>query len=322
MILQRLRRAWNHFFFTPQSPVPIAIFRILFGICVSATVMLMHADWLEWFGVHGWVSLSTMTAIEPGPRLNLFTIMPQDDHWIAAFFWVFLVFAFLLTVGLWTRLSSVVIFLCLNSIQQRNLFMIHGGDTFLRVTGFFLIFAPAGAAFSLDRLWRVRRGLEGPEISPRAPWAQRMIQFELALLYFTSFWWKMKGDTWPNGTALYYVMHLHSLSRFPVPGWIQYPVILKAGSWFTLALEFGLGVLIWFRPFRYPLLLLGLGFHLCLEYAFNIPMFQWDILTAYVLFIDPADLQRLWRFIRRDLPGGSDMRRDTAGAGEAADIPA
>ncbi len=291
--------AWEHFFFTPQSPVPIALFRILYGICVSATVILLHADWLEWFGVHGWIRLSTMTKVEPGMRLNLFTVMPQDDRWIAAFFWIFLGFALLLTAGLWTRVSSVAVFLCLTSIQQRNLFITHGGDTFLRVAGFFLMFAPAGAAFSLDRLIRVRRGLEGDAIAPRAPWAQRMIQLELALMYFASFCWKLKGDTWLHGTALYYVIHLHSIARFPIPGWIQHPAILRMGSWFTLLLEFSLGVLIWFRRVRYPLLLIGVLFHLCLEYALNLPMFEWDVLSAYVLFVDPADIERAWSGIEQ-----------------------
>lgn len=297
MTLQSVREAWDEFFFAPQSPIPIALFRIFYGICVSATVILLHSDWLEWFGVHGWVSLSTTRTVEPGLRLNLFSVMPQDDRWIAAFFWIFLGFAVLLTVGLWTRISSAAVFLSLASIDQRNLFIDHSGDTFLRVAGFFLIFAPAGAALSLDRLIRVRKGLEGPEISPRAPWAQRMIQFELALLYLVSFWWKMKGHTWLNGTALYYVTHLHSIKRFPLPGWIQYPGILKAGGWFILVLEFCLGTLIWFRRLRYPLLLLGLLLHLSIEYAINIPMFQWDVLTAYILFVDPADLDRVWRVI-------------------------
>ena len=286
--------AWEHFFFTPQSPVPIALFRILYGICVSATVVLLHSDWLEWFGVHGWIRLSTMTAVEPGMRLNLFTVMPQNDRWIAAFFWIFLGFALLLTAGLWTRVSSVVVFLCVTSIQQRNLFITHGGDTFLRVAGFFLMFAPAGAAFSLDRLIRVRRGLEGNAVARSAPWAQRMIQLELALMYFASFCWKLKGNTWLHGTALYYVIHLQSIARFPIPGWIQHPAILKIGSWFTLLLEFSLAILIWFRRLRYPLLLIGVLFHLCLEYALNLPMFEWDVLSAYVLFVDPADIERVW----------------------------
>ena len=82
-------------------------------------------------------------------------------------------------------------------------------------------------------------------------------------------------------------------------GWVQYPAILKMGSWLTLAFELCMGVLIWFRPFRYPLLLLGLLFHLCLEYALNLPMFEWDILAAYVLFVEPADLERVWRAIHQ-----------------------
>jgi hypothetical protein len=292
MTLRELRKSWDHFFFTPQSPLPIALFRILYGICVSATLVLLHADWLNWYGVGSWVSLSAIRQTEPGIRLNLFAIMPQDDRWIAAFFWVFLACALLLIAGLWTRLSSVAVFLCLTSIQQRNLLILHGGDVFLRIAGFFLIFAPAGAALSLDRLIRLRRGLEGPEIKPRSPWAQRMIQIELSLLYLTSFWWKMKGHSWLDGTALYYVTHLHSIARFPLPRWIQSAAILKIGSWFTLALEFSLGVLIWFRRFRYPVLLLGLLFHLSIEYALNLPMFSWDVLTAYILFVDPSDLAK------------------------------
>jgi hypothetical protein len=296
--LQGLRRAWDQFFFAPQSPIPIAAFRILYGICVSATVILLHSDWLAWFGVHAWVTSSTMRTIEPGVRLNLFTIMPQDDRWVAALFWVLLVFAVLLTIGCFTRLSSIAVWLCLASIQQRNLFITHGGDTFLRVTGFFLMFAPAGAALSIDRLIRVRRGIEGREIQPKAPWAQRMIQFELAFVYIISFWWKVTGHTWLNGTALFYVIHLHQIQRFPLPRWVQFPIVLRLGSWFTLGLEFCLGTLIWVRRFRYPLLLVGLLFHLCLEYGLNLPMFQWDILTAYVLFIDPEDLTRLWARLR------------------------
>ncbi len=299
MSLRAALKAWNEFFFAPQSPIPIALFRILYGLNVSITLILLHSDWLNWYGVNGWVTLETMTKVEPGVRLNLFKLIPQDDRWIEAFFWFFLGFAALLTLGLCTRVSSVVVFLCLTSLHQRNLYINHGGDTFLRIAGFFLVFAPAGAVLSLDRLIRLRTGKEGVEISPRPPWAQRMIQFELALLYFVSFCWKSMGDPWVNGTALYYVTHLTEIQRFPVPDWIQHPFIEKLETWFTLALEFSLGILIWFKELRYPLLVLGLLFHLCLEYAFNIPMFQWDVLSGYVLFIDPSDLKRMWHFTRR-----------------------
>ena len=290
--------AWNGFFFAEQSPTPLALFRIAYGMAVIATLFLLHADWIAWYGPNAWVRLSTIRTMEPGPRLNLFTIIPQSDSWVRILFWVFLISAVCLACGLFTRVNSIIVFACLASIQQRNLLILHGGDTFLRVTGFFLMFAPAGAALSVDRLIRIWRGEEGAEIQPRRPWAQRMIQFELALLYFAGFCSKIEGGSWVQGTALYYVYHLDELQRFPIPPWFFRPAILRLATWFALVFEFSMGVLIWIKELRYPLLALGVLFHLSLEYSLNIPMFQWDVLAAYILFVDPVDLTRFWNWIR------------------------
>jgi len=296
-----LVEAWNAFFFAEQSPTPVALFRIVYGVLVSATLLLLRPDWLAWFGSHAWLSLPTMHQLEPGPRLDLFAVIPQNDTLIAALFWIFLASAILLTIGFLTRFNTVLVFLCLNSIQQRNLYIDHGGDTFLRVAGFFLIFAPAGAAFSVDRLIRIWRGKEDAAIGPRSPWAQRMIQFELSLLYFVTFCWKIQGVAWIHGTALYYVFHLEELQRFPLPPWLLQPMMLRLATWFTLALEFSLGVLIWVKKLRYPLLAIGLLFHLFLEYSTNVPLFQWEVLSAYILFIDPADIDRATNWFRSHL---------------------
>jgi Vitamin K-dependent gamma-carboxylase len=291
-------QAWNDFFFKEQSPTPVALFRIFYGVMVVTTLLLLRPDWLNWYGPHPWTSWWTMHLLEPGPRLNLFMVIPQTDAWINAFFWIFLASAILLTFGFLTRLNSVTVFACLASMQQRNLYITHGGDTFLRLAGFFLMFAPAGAALSIDRLIRVWRGKEGAAVRPRAPWAQRMIQIELALMYFATFCWKIQGAMWIQGTALYYVYHLDELHRFPLPSWFLRPFVLKLGGWAALALEFSLGVLIWLKKLRYYILALGVIFHLWLEYSINIPLFQWDILTAYILFVEPADLTRVWNWIR------------------------
>jgi Vitamin K-dependent gamma-carboxylase len=302
MTLSSVLKAWNAFFFEPRSPIPVSLFRIFYGFMVVATLLLLRPDWLAWYGTHAWVTLTTMRLVEPGPRLNLFTVIPESDSWVEALFWVSLISAVMLTIGFLTRLNAVIVFVCLASIQQRNLYILHGGDKFLRVAGFFLMFAPAGAAFSLDRVIRVWRGKEGAEIPPRSLWAQRMIQFELSLLYFVTFWWKSNGVMWVNGSALHYISHLEELWRFPMPSWALQPTILKFGTWFTLALEFSLGVLIWFRELRYLVLVMGLLFHLTLEYWLNIPLFQWDILSAYILFIDPEDLKRAWVWLRERSP--------------------
>jgi len=97
---------------------------------------------------------------------------------------------------------------------------------------------------------------------------------------------------------MYYILHLDEFKRFPIPAWFLHPLMLKLESWSALVLEFSLGVLIWVKELRYIVLTLGLLFHLSLEYALNIPLFQWDILSAYILFIDPADITRAWDWLR------------------------
>jgi len=299
MSFQWLITKWNDFFFEKQSPLPVALFRIIYGMLVVSTLLQLRPDWLNWYGVHGWVSMSTVLKLEPGSRLNLFSIIPQSDAWISAVFWLALGSAILLTAGLFTRMNSVLVFLFLTSIQQRNLYITHGGDTFLRLAGFFLIFAPAGAALSLDRLIRVRRGKDRSASPLQSAWAQRLLQVQLSLLYLTAFLYKIKGAPWFQGTALFYIYHLEDLKRFPVPQWFFRPIVLQLASWAALAIEFSLGTLIWVKQFRYWLLTLGLLFHLWLEYSLNIPLFQWDVLSAYVLFVDPADIARVGDRIRQ-----------------------
>jgi len=38
-------------------------------------------------------------------------------------------------------------------------------------------------------------------------------------------------------------------------------------------------------------------FHLWLEYSINVPLFEWDVFSAYVLFVEPNDMARFWNWI-------------------------
>lgn len=293
MTLRSLRAVVSDFFLKPVSPYPVAVFRILFGLCACGTLLLLHSEWLNWFGVHGWVSMETIARAESGFRLNLFSAVPEDDGWIGGLYWLFLAASISLTLGLGTRISSVIVFLSLNSLNQRNPLILHGGDAFLRSAGFFLMFARSGAVLSVDAAIRRMRQPRGGDTAPLIPpWPQRLIQIQIAVIYLASFWWKAKGNTWWDGTALFYVLNLREIRRFPTPHFFTHLWILRAGSWAAMAFELLFPLLVWFRTFRNPLLIAGLCFHLSLEYALNIPMFQWDMLAAYVLFMDLDWLQR------------------------------
>ena len=196
-----------------------------------------------------------------------------------------------------TRFSSVAVYICLGSIQVRNGFILNSGDTLMLVTGFFLMFAPAGAAFSVDHWLRVRRGREPKIVQVFSPWAQRMLQIQTSIVYLSTFYWKSMGVLWMNGTAVYYAMRLDDFHRFPVPT-LHSLFLIRSLTWLTLLIEFALAVLIWFKELRYPVLLAGLALHVGIEYAMNIPLFEWMIVATYVNFIEPEDLSRMWNWAR------------------------
>ena len=303
-----IRRAWNRFFFEPESPSPIGIYRFLVGLLLLANYALMYPDILIWFGQRGTLTPATGLRVSGGAGLNLLKLLPQSDAWVQIFFIFSCLVALTLMVGLFTRISAVLVFVTLVTLHHRNPVILNGGDSFLRVVCFFLIFSQAGAAFSVDRLIRLARGKEAGPPKARAPWAMRMIQIQLAFVYFYAFVWKAMGTMWIGGTAVYYTSRLAEFWRFPVPYVFEHMWTIKLWTWSTLALEFALGTLVWIKEFRYWVLLGGVLLHAGIDYSMNIPLFGFIMCAAYITFVEPSDLHRFWALVTERINKAAKVR--------------
>jgi uncharacterized membrane protein YphA (DoxX/SURF4 family) len=299
-VIGRLLRAWDRFLLEPVSPVPIAVYRILFGTLVFVNGLLLLPDVAIFFGEQGVLPMDAALRYTRTPRLNVLAWLPNDERWLYGFFAIYLGASVCLAAGVLTRFSAALVFVSLATLHHRNMVVLNSADTFLRVASFCLIFSAAGRALSVDRWLRVRRGLEPPGgPPPAAPWAQRLIQIQLAIAYLATVRWKLAGHTWVDGTAVYYATRLHEFWRFPVPYVFDHLWTIKLMTWGTLAVEVALGTLVWFRRLRYPVLLAGLLLHLGLEYSMNIQLFQWVMISTYVLFVEERDLRRALAWLSR-----------------------
>jgi Vitamin K-dependent gamma-carboxylase len=295
-MLRLIVTSWDDFFFKPQRPTPVALFRIFYGLLNIANLALLRPEWLTWYGRHAFMSMQTLDRFSKGARLNLFVLLPQTDFAVNVFFWIFMACAISLTVGFMTRFTCVAVYLCLMSIHERNDYILNGADTVMTVTGFFLMFSAAGGVLSVDRLRRIWAGREGPEIPLYSPWAQRMIQLQISIGYISTFGAKMLGKTWRNGTAIYYVLHLDGFRRFPVP-FANRLIATKLMTWGTLVIEFSAGFLVWIRELRYAVLVAAFLLHMSIEYSMNLPIFEWIMVSTYVTFLYPEDLSKAWSWI-------------------------
>ncbi|MBX9668025.1 MAG: DCC1-like thiol-disulfide oxidoreductase family protein [Candidatus Obscuribacterales bacterium] len=300
----RLQRWWQSFWFDPTSPTPMGLFRILVGV-IALQCLLVHllADWHLYFGDRSLIPIESMIGNywRNDPYFDLMLLLPPGEIWRWYFFWFSVIVTVMMTVGLFTRFSSIMAVLCMISLQSHFLINQNSGDNFLRIAMVFVALSHAGDAFSIDNLLKSMRqdwrkvGFR-PPLS--APWAQRMIQMQLSIAYFHTWWCKIQGAEWNDGTAVYYASRYDDIMRFPLPFLLDDIYIIKILTWGTLFVELALCTLIWWRVTRYYVLLLGLSLHMGIEYTMNLPMFEWLFMISFVLFIYPEDLTRSWNLAK------------------------
>lgn len=300
MTLRALWHWWNEVWFAPQPVTPVALYRIFLGLLVLQWGMLMWPNLLVFFGSKAIVSAESAAKWAQGPTLNALLLLPPDDSFLVAFFGLVMIAAACLTAGLFTRLSAFIVFVGLTSFYFRNPFVLHSGDTFLRIAAFLLFLSPCGEALSLDNLVRVALARDPRSVGcpTHAPWAQRLLQFNVAVVYADAFWTKIVSDQWLDGLSVYYTSRLEQFKRLPVPFLFDNVWTCRLLTWYTLTIEGCMWTLVWFKEVRYYVLLAALVFHLGLDWSMNIPQFQFIMITALITFVDPQDLDRLMARLR------------------------
>jgi hypothetical protein len=339
-------RGVDHYWFGRGSPVSLAVFRIVFASLAFINLAMISIDFKAWFSESGYVP-QRLQQLDSGvlvsnfnlfgrtfdlgfhpPRINLLAYVVDDR--ISAIFYALVMLAALLTaIGLWTRISSILLAVGIVSLHHRNMLILHGGDTVLRVGVLYLALAPCGLACSLDRLIGQWKGRIGPEMPMVSLWSQRLISFNVALVYFTTFWHKLGfGTHWKDLTATWYPARLNEFDRFPVPAFFDDVPAVYVSTLATLAIELALGTIVFYRPARRYVLFGGLMLHGSIEYSMNIPLFAFVMCAMYISFYDGEEItawakrvgEKLARFRASVFaPAGTQLRPGPALALESLD---
>lgn len=299
MTTSDIRAGWNRFFHEPAPATTMALVRVFYGLLLLIYAALVSADLMVWYSDQGVLPLESAKLIPGGRGVNLLYYLPNTDLTIKLFFSAFVLSAFCVTIGFCTRTMSVIAYLLILSLHNRNVMLLHSGDFFLRMMGFWLLFGDCGRAISVDRLIRIARGRESQEIPMISQWPVRMIQIQCALLYANAVLWKIRGQVWLDGTAIYYTSRLAEFWRFPTPYVFEHMWTIKLLTWGTLIIEGALGVLVWLKDLRYWVLLGGVLLHLGIDWTMNIPLFAPVMIASYLSFVPPADLDRVFAWMRQ-----------------------
>lgn len=307
------KKSWlsrvDEYWFGHGSPTTIGLFRAIMSSLIFINLSMIAVDWRMWFSERGFVpeAISKIYLGNVGLSGNLFSF-PFDFHasvprlnilsgvtndWLSLSIYVGIMLATLLcALGMWTRVTSILMAIGVVSIHHRNGLILHGGDTVMRVAALYIAIAPSGAACSLDRLFALWKGKIGPGPVRVSLWSQRLLAYNTALIYLTTFWHKYGfGSHWRDMTATWYPARLHEFDRFPVPGFVNNPPFIYFTTFFTLAVELALGTLVFYRPLRKWVLLGGVMLHAYIDYSMNIPLFSYLMVSLYISFYEGVEIE-------------------------------
>lgn len=284
---------FNRWMFGYGSPVAFGLFRALMGSLIFINLVMVGIDFDAWFSERGYVPWQVAERWLGNPRFDLIGGV-TDTRIVAAFYVLVTVAALFTALGLFTRPASIITALGILSLHHRNPIILHGGDTVLRACAVYLAVGPSGAACSLDRWLKLRKG-KAPAIPEMVSmWPQRLVQYQVAVIYVTTVWAKWQGSHWRDGTATWYPTFLREFERFPVPEFMRHQPVLAITTYGTLLTELALGTLVFYRPFRKWVLLAGLLMHGYIEYSMNIPLFAFAMCSMYVTFYDGDEVSTWW----------------------------
>jgi hypothetical protein len=288
-------KAWNIFWFRPISARPLGVFRVLLGLIVLAHLVIVGCDLDHWMTDQG-VLQGDEARIVAGPLRWSPLNWVQDPITVRVFMASTAVVAVAVIVGWHSRVSSVVLYLMMLSIHHRNILTNCGPDSLLMILLFYLMFSPSGASYSLDaRRESKRRGTLAEPII--IPWAVRLIQVQMCMIYFSTSVFKANGATWLDGTAIHFVLQNVEVRRFNHEWLCQYPLFINFLTYISLLIEFGLVFLLWFRPTRFWAAMSGVALHIGAMLTVNVPLFGELMTVCYLTFLTPSELETFLRVV-------------------------
>jgi hypothetical protein len=285
----------NRFLFGPISARPLGVFRIVFGVLLLVYLALMSVEFDHWYTGAG--LLQGTEAIEAAGPLRFSPLQYVNDPTIAHVFFAFTVLvAVAFTVGWHTRMMSILLYLSMLSLYHRNVGSNGGPDAVPAILTFYMMLCPCGAACSLDALRAARK--RGTAAEPLiTPWAVRLLQMQICLIYFQSCVIKCQGPMWMSGTTVHYILFLREFRVFDMEWLAQYPLVINAMTHGALLIEFSLAFWLWFRPTRRWAILGGVLLHMGIRPILNVPGFGEVMIASYLTFLAPDELDALLRFL-------------------------
>ncbi len=297
---ERFGNAWNRFWFTPRDALALSVMRVLVGLIALYAIGTFSADLVRFFGPHGLTPTDTVQTWI-GNRYGFSYLDPlqsSTELWIAHL--AGLVVLVLFTIGLWTRITSVLAAIVVLSYIHRAPMLTAEFEWILALLMVYLCLAPTGDYLSVDAWRRKRRLADLPAYQrdqllpkPRAMTtiATRLIQVHLTLVYLSMGLSKLDGalgDVWWGGTAIWWMAARPEQRIVDLTGPLHNHIyVINLWTHLTVLFELSFPVLVWNRLARPLMLAVATVMWLLTILATGLATFGLTMIVGNLAFVAP-----------------------------------
>ncbi|MBI3840249.1 MAG: HTTM domain-containing protein [Planctomycetia bacterium] len=287
---------WNRFWFEPADPATLGLIRICAGAMLFYTHLIWSLDLASFFGAHGWLAPEAVRLLQKDTYAwsYLWWLDSPASLW-AAHIGALVVFA-LLTVGLFSRVASVLALVATLAYVNRVPGALFGLDQINVMLAMYLAVGPCGAAFSLDRWLESRKA--GPSLAIQPRWsanlAIRLIQVHMCVIYLFAGTAKLTGPAWWDGTALWMALGNLEYQSLDMTWMADWPRLINLMTHVTVFWEIFYCALIWPRLTRPVMLLLAIPLHLGIAICLGMVTFGLVMLVGNLAFVAPGLVHAIW----------------------------
>ncbi len=269
----------------------LVFFRMGTGIFILIHLLSIILDFGKLFGKQGIIPYDIRELLGSDYIIYLTEIITffegfgiSENALIISFLTVFILGLLSLTIGLYTRLSALLVLFMYKSVF--SLTYAYGIDTFITTSLFYLVIFPSGYFFSIDNILFKNRNRENLNVTL----FKRLLQLNVCIVYFYAGACKMVGDTWWNGEAIWKSLNLWSVNNtFDIDySWLaESSYVLVLLGWGVLVIETLYPIFIWSKKTRKiwltGTLLMHIGIGLLLDlYFFAAFMMFWNVTAFYI----------------------------------------
>ena len=285
-------RGWDQFWFSPQQPHTLALIRILGGAMLFYTHLVWSLNLVAFLGPNGWLPTSTVVLMKQNAAGRAYAWSYLYYVESPTVLWILHIAALsvlaMLTLGLYTRVTSVLAFIITLSYCHRLEGSLFGLDQINALIATYLMLGNSGAVYSLDRWLALGRGRASP-IKPAvsANIAIRLMQIHMCVIYLFGGIGKARGELWWDGSALWYAFATLEYQSLDMTWTVHLPWLVALLTHVTLFWELSYAFLIWPRFTRPVMIVLAVLVHLGIGLCMGMWTFGLVMIIGNLAFVYP-----------------------------------